>query len=163
VDGRKRTPRSSASEGKAREYGMGPGQRARERDRGRIQTLIRDSIIELSQGGRFRLHFQLFAGKRSANTVPGTLDNADFSRHLGHRCLLPTCAPFSTIPPTAPLSLSLLFLPSRRRTIWSDPANSKVMIHCRFLDYSSTCRFIVVSHELKYLLISNFYRNFFNI
>lgn len=76
------------------------GQRARKRDRGRIQTLIRDSIIELSQGGRFRLHFQLFAGKRSANTVPGTLDNVDLSPHLG-----PLSAPhtFSTI--LQPLSL----------------------------------------------------------
>mgnify|MGYP004592903381 CR=1 FL=1 len=40
----------------------------REREKEGVQTLIRDSIIELSQGGSFRLHFQLFAGKRSANT-----------------------------------------------------------------------------------------------
>lgn len=83
---------------------------ARKRDRGRIQTLIRDSIIELSQDGRFRLHFQLFAGKRSANTVPGTLDNVDLSPHLGHRCLFPTRTPFSTI--LHPLSLPFPLKPT---------------------------------------------------
>lgn len=104
-----------------------------ERDRGRIQTLIRDSIIELSQGGRFRLHFQLFAGKRSANTVPGTLDNVQplshslslflsltlslsypLTPHLGHRCPLSTGTPFSTILPLSlffSLSPYLSFLP----------------------------------------------------
>ena len=43
-------------------------EREKEEEREGVQTLIRDSIIELSQGGSFRLHFQLFAGKRSANT-----------------------------------------------------------------------------------------------
>jgi len=105
---RRERERETASEEEIRKgEGIWSGQRARKRDRGRIQTLIRDSIIELSQGGRFRLHFQLFAGKRSANTVPGTLDNADLSPHLGHRCLFPTRVPFSTIlhPPSLPFPL----------------------------------------------------------
>lgn len=111
------------------------GQRARKRDRGRIQTLIRDSIIELSQGGRFRLHFQLFAGKRSANTVPGALDNVDLSPHLGHRCLLPTYTPVFHDTPT-----SVSAFRSRTQSHqWYGLTNSEVMIHCRFQDYSSTC------------------------
>ena len=56
----------STEENEGKSSGGGRGERERERES--VQTLIRDSIIELSQGSSFRLHFQLFAGKRSANT-----------------------------------------------------------------------------------------------
>lgn len=112
----------------ARAAGDGRGKgRAETRDRGHIQTLIRDSIIELSQGGRLCLHFQLFAGKRSANTVPGTLNNvgspsasrtALSALHSAHR--------FSRYRPPLAFSFSLSHCSSHLRTdslAWLTPAS----------------------------------------
>lgn len=130
-----------------RRENMGAGIRAkgaRERDRGCIQTLIRDSIIELSQGGRFRLHFQLFAGKRSANTAYSVLSIMRASPRISDTELsASTSARTFRFPVTSSSSFLFsfpLFYPSfsvsrvrsHRRNISRTPRGH--MIRCRFLN-----------------------------